>query len=230
MVGIVLTEYDWDWSRRRTRVQACARVEPELRARPQALCGVPVVRRPLRRSHRRSAAGPSARSAGRRDEFAARFVLYRARRYEDALAALQPAIELDPDHPTPYLAQGLALSMLGRHAEAIAALEKGVETSKRSTEMLAQLALACGRAGLTDRANKLLSELEARAGSQHVSPFAFALVHTGLGDPGKAMAALERAYQQREWYLCVLKVDPIFDPLRGDPRFQDLLRRLHLPG
>ena len=157
-------------------------------------------------------------------------VLYRARQYDDALEALEQAIELDPNHPMPYLPQGLALSMLGRHDEAIAALEKGVAASGRSSEMLAQLALAHGRAGRTSRARALLSELRARSRMQHVSPFAFALVHTGLGERGTAIEALEEAYRHREWLLCVLKTEPIFDPLRGDPRFDDLLRRIDLPS
>jgi hypothetical protein len=55
-------------------------------------------------------------------------------------------------------------------------------------------------------------------------------VYTGLGEWGTAIEALERAYQHREWYLCVLKTEPTFDPLRGDPRFQDLLRRVNLPS
>ena len=75
----------------------------------------------------------------------------------------------------------------------------------------------------------MLSELNVRAETQHVSPFAFALAHTGVGDTERAIEALEQAYSTREWYLCVMKIEPILDPLRGNPRFQDLLRRLELP-
>jgi tetratricopeptide (TPR) repeat protein len=156
-------------------------------------------------------------------------VLYRARKYEDALEVLRQATELDPDHPMPYLPRGLALSMLGRHAEAVAVLEQGATASGRSSEMLAQLAGAYGRAGDVRRARGLLSELEARARVQHVSPFAFSLVYTGLGETDKAVDALEAAFRQREWYLCVLKTEPIFDALRGNARFQGLVRRLNLP-
>jgi TolB-like protein/DNA-binding winged helix-turn-helix (wHTH) protein/Flp pilus assembly protein TadD len=229
-LGIVLTEYDWDWAGADRAFRRALELNPNFAHAHKLYAEY------LSYVGRFGEAITEARLARQLDPLAVvtnslvGFVLYRARDYEDALAALQPAIELDPNHPTPYLARGLALSMLGRHADAIAALEKGVEASQRSTEMVAQLALALGRAGRIDRARTLLSELEARAQSQHVSPFAFALAHTGLGDSEKAIAALERAYQQREWYLCVLKVDPIFDPLRRDPRFQDLLRRLNLQG
>lgn len=76
-------------------------------------------------------------------------------------------------------------------------------------------------------ARAILSELGQRARSQYVSPFALALVHTGLGERQPAIASLERAYKEREWYLCVLKTEPTLDSLRPDPRFQDLLRRLN---
>jgi serine/threonine-protein kinase len=63
-----------------------------------------------------------------------------------------------------------------------------------------------------------------------VSPFFLAVAHTGLGESTAAIEWLERAYAERDWLVCVLKTDPIFDPLRGDPRFQDLLRRINFPA
>jgi TolB-like protein/DNA-binding winged helix-turn-helix (wHTH) protein/Tfp pilus assembly protein PilF len=225
-LGIILTEYDWEW----TAAERAFRRALELN--PNFAYAHKLYAEHLSYFGRFDEAIAEARLARRLDPLSVvtnslvGFVLYRARQYEGALEALQRAIELDPDHPTPYLPQGLALSMLGRHDEAIAALQNGVAVSGRDTEMLAQLALAYGRAGFTDRARTLLSELEARSELQHVSPFAFALAYTGLGEWEEAIDALERSYRHREWYLCVLKADPIFDPLREDPRFQDLLRRL----
>jgi TolB-like protein/DNA-binding winged helix-turn-helix (wHTH) protein/Tfp pilus assembly protein PilF len=157
-------------------------------------------------------------------------VLYRAREYDAALDVLKQATELDPNHPVPYLPRGLALSMMGRHDEAISALEKGLIASDRSSEMLAQLALAYGRAGLGTRARAMVTELQTRARTQHVSPFVFALAHLGAGEPDRALDALEAAYRSREWYLCVLKTEPVFDVLRGNARFEELLRQLHLPS
>jgi hypothetical protein len=84
------------------------------------------------------------------------------------------------------------------------------------------------RAGHTDKAHQVLSELSARAASGYISPFHFAIVHTGLGQGDQAMEWLEEAFRQRLWLLCVVKTDPIFDPLRSDQRFQALLRRMKL--
>jgi serine/threonine-protein kinase len=63
-----------------------------------------------------------------------------------------------------------------------------------------------------------------------VSPFSVALVHLALGDSQAALDWLERAYQERDWYLCVLKTEPILDPLRRERRFEDLVRRVNFPA
>jgi hypothetical protein len=66
-----------------------------------------------------------------------------------------------------------------------------------------------------------------RSETQYVSPFLFAVVQTGLRDREAALDSLEQGYRERLWLLCVLKTEPMFDPLREDPRFEDLLRRMH---
>jgi Tetratricopeptide repeat len=113
--------------------------------------------------------------------------------------------------------------------EALAALREGHALTPGSSEMVAQIAYAAARGGRRDEARALLNELLERSRKQHVSPFFFAVV-TGLGESAAAADWLERAYADRDWLLCVLKTDPIFDPLRGDARFQDLLRRMNFPA
>jgi len=228
-LGVIMTERDWDWTGAERAFRRALELDPNFAYAHKLYAEY------LSYVGRFNEAIAEARLARRLDPLSivtnslVGLVLYRARQYDQALEALQHAIELDPDHPMPYLPQGLALSMQGRHDVAIAALEKSVVASDRSSEMLAQLALAYGRAGRHDPARAILSELRARESTQHVSPFVFALVHTGLGEWRLAVEALEQAYQAREWYLCVLKTEPTLDPLRSDARFQDLLRRLNLP-
>ena len=157
-------------------------------------------------------------------------VLYRARRYDDAIAELKQAIELDSRHPLPYLPLGLAYLMKGMHAEAVAALEKGLALAPESSESVAQLAHVYGRGGATDRTRASLETLRQRSRQQHVSPFFMALAHLGLGDAEAALDWLERAHQDRDWYICLLKVEPILDPLRSNRRFQALLQRVQFPS
>jgi TolB-like protein/DNA-binding winged helix-turn-helix (wHTH) protein/Flp pilus assembly protein TadD len=227
-LGIILAEHDWDWTGAEREFRRAIELNPNFAYAHKLYA------EHLSYMGRFDEAIAEARLARRLDPLSVvanglvGLVLYRARQYESASEALERANELDPGHPLPYLPLGLALSMLERHDEAVAALEQGVAASARNSEMLAQLALVYGRAGRNDRARAVLAELERRAESQHVSPFALALVHTGLGDRDAAIGALESAYRAREWYLCVLKTEPTLDPLRPDPRYQDLLRKVDL--
>ena len=76
---------------------------------------------------------------------------------------------------------------------------------------------------------RILRELERRAKTGYVSPTSLARVHLGLGEKEKALSFLERAYEDRDISLVLLKVDWGYDPLRSDSRFQDLLRRMNFP-
>ena len=78
-------------------------------------------------------------------------------------------------------------------------------------------------------ARNVASELERLSKRQYVSAFAVAIPYAGLNDSDKAIAWLEHAYNERDPIMCMLKVFPWFDPLRSDPRFQDLLRRMNFP-
>lgn len=229
-LGIILSEYDWDWTgaerqfRRAIDLNANFAYAHKLYAEHLSYVG------------RFDEAIAEARLARQLDPLSmvtnalVGVVLYRARRYDEALAELKPTIEMDPDHPMPYLPQGLAYTMKGLHGEAVAALEKALALAPESSEMIAQLAHAHARAGQSQRARAALDELHERSRRQHVSPFSLALVYTGLGESKEALDWLERAYQDRDWYLCVIKTEPILDPLRRDRRFQDLLRRVNFPA
>ncbi len=76
---------------------------------------------------------------------------------------------------------------------------------------------------------EILQTLKQLSHSSHVSPASIALVYANLDDPDEAFAWLELAFEERAAYLRLLKVDPLFDPLRPDPRFQDLLERMNFP-
>jgi TolB-like protein/Tfp pilus assembly protein PilF len=229
-LGIILSEYDWDWAgaeqhfRRAIDLNANFAYAHKLYAEYLSYVG------------RFDEAIAEARLARQLDPLSivtnalVGVVLYRARRYDEALAELKQTIDMDPDHPMPYLPQGLAYTMKGMHAEAVGALERGLALTPDSTEMIAQLAHAHARAGALARTRAALEELRTRSRQGHVSPFSFALVHVGLGERQEAIDWLERAYQDRDWYLCVLKTEPILDALRPDRRFQDLLRRLNFPA
>jgi Tfp pilus assembly protein PilF len=155
-------------------------------------------------------------------------IAYFARQYEDAIRQLQKILELDPKFPVPYWGMAMCFEQQKKYPEALAQFEKGIELSGRGANGIASLAHAYGLAGQDSEAKKILVELKERSRSKYVSSYQFAVIYLGLGQNERAIAALEDAYRERSTLLGYLKMDPRFDPLRSDARFQDLLSRIHL--
>jgi TolB-like protein/DNA-binding winged helix-turn-helix (wHTH) protein/Tfp pilus assembly protein PilF len=156
------------------------------------------------------------------------FILTNARRYDEAIEQLRRAIELDPTDYRPYWFLGIAYATDRRFDEAIATSEKAVALSNRSPSTLGAMAMCYGLAGRKAEANKALEELLKINPRRYVTPVALVHVYIGLGDKERTFAWLEKAYQERAYMMAYLKVIPIADQLRSDPRFDDLLRRTGL--
>src|SRR5262245_33859369 len=157
------------------------------------------------------------------------FVLRYARRYDEAIEQLRRVITLDPNDYLTHWYLGMAYANDRRFEEAIATSEKAVALSGRAPGALGVLGMCYGLAGRKVEANKTLDELLELNRRRYVTPAAVAWVYTGLGDKDRAFAWLEKAYQERSYFMAFLKVEPMADPLRSDPRFDDLLRRMRLP-
>lgn len=157
------------------------------------------------------------------------FLLENARRYNEAIAQLRSVIEMDPNHYQAYWILGHTYAANKQFDEAIAASQKAVDLSGRTPGALAILGLAYGLADRKAEANKVLDELLKLNKTRYVTPAALVNVYIGLGDKDKAFEWLEKAFQEKSNYVAYLKVFPIADPLRSDPRFSDLLRRVGLP-
>ena len=157
------------------------------------------------------------------------FLLENARRYDEAIAQLRSVIEMDPNHYSAYWMLGHTYAANKQFDEAIAASEKAVDLSQRTPGALGILGLAYGLANRKAEANRVLDELVELNKTRYVTPAAFVNVYIGLGDKDKAFEWLDKAVQERSNYVAYLKVFPIADPLRSDPRFADLLRRVGLP-
>ena len=114
----------------------------------------------------------------------------------------------------------------GMYREALAEFEKLPETRRDVYQ-----AYVHARLGELSQALRTLDELKAPSKQRSVpaSPFSFAVIYLGLGEKDQAFAWLEKAYKERSFGLLRLEVDPLWDPLRSDPRFADLLRRIGLP-
>jgi tetratricopeptide (TPR) repeat protein len=117
---------------------------------------------------------------------------------------------------------------MGRYDEAIAVLERAVTLQEGSAETTAALATAHALAYRRPQAEALLADLERRSREAYVSPALLAQVHLGLTDHAAALERLEEAAARRTADLVWLKVHPIYDPVRGHPRFRALLERTGL--
>ncbi len=153
---------------------------------------------------------------------------YYARQYDEAIAQLEKTINLEPHFLIAYLWLGQAFEQKKMYAEAIETFQKGMSKTERHPILVASLGRAYALAGERDKANKALNELREMSKRRYVSPYLFTVVYVGLGDKEQALAWLEKAYEERTFFLIWLKVEPRFDSLRDDARYKDLLRRIGL--
>jgi len=153
-------------------------------------------------------------------------VYLNARRYDEAIAQLRKTIEIDPRFYLAHYYLGQALQLKGQRTEAITEYQKAVELDD-DPEALAYLGQAYARAGQRDEAQKILAHLREEAKSRYVSGYAMALMFMGLGDKEQAIDALERAYREGAGNdLFTIRVDPMLDDLRGEPRFEALAEKI----
>jgi TolB-like protein/Tfp pilus assembly protein PilF len=153
-------------------------------------------------------------------------LLYRARRYDESIAQCQTALEIDPNYPNALWFMALALEQRGQLTESIAKLKQAVNLST-GPHYRALLARAYALAGERTQALNILDELRALSQQRYVSPFDIAVIYVGLNDLSSAFQWLEDAYRHRVFRIIELTL-PMFDSLRPDPRWQDLVRRIGL--
>jgi TolB-like protein/predicted Ser/Thr protein kinase len=156
------------------------------------------------------------------------WALYYARRFDESIEELSNIVASDPEFSLSYLWLAADFSAKRMWGEAIAASQKFVELSAESVIGLAVLGSVYGAAGMKDEALKTLERLDKLPKDRYVGPLFRAMVWTGLGEKNKALENLEKAYEERESSMAWLKVWPIFDSLRSEPRFQALLKKMNL--
>jgi len=152
------------------------------------------------------------------------FILYCARRYDESVLQLRSVQDLDPNF-RPNLIYGV-YAQKGMFAEIYSQLDS--EPAVDAPWYWSTAAYLDGRAGRTQQANHALQKLVEFDRVQPLNPMVMVPAYLGTGDHERAIALLEKAYVQHSNELVGLKVDPSYDPLRKDPRFQELIRRVGL--
>jgi TolB-like protein/Tfp pilus assembly protein PilF len=224
------TVYNWDWAAAERAVTRAVDLAPgdgrphqyyaallmALRRFPEAIVQAEAYRR-------LDPASPIAASNLAR-------VLYRARRFDDAIATFQKAIELDPSYGPTYARLADVYVEQKRFDDALKTLDRGQQVFGRSRRQIDGYAFTYAVAGRRPEAEALVKELAARAESSDQETYSLAQVETALGRPDEAFKWLNRAFEQHSATLWLVNGELKFDPLRADPRFQDLLRRMNLPS
>lgn len=146
-----------------------------------------------------------------------------ARAREQALKVL----EMEHEFPAALHIFGLASEQLGEHSEAVASFERASILTGSHQTIQASLAHVHARQGRRDIAAAILGELQKVSAQQYVSPYYIALIHAGMGEKLKAIEWLEKAFAEHDVWMIWLNREPRWDPLRNDPRFRDILRRMN---
>ncbi len=150
-----------------------------------------------------------------------------ARRYDEAIAELNKVLEMDASYDFTQVTLGYTFAGKGMYKEAIDAYHQAVTLGDDTPSTQIYLGAAYARSGDIDKANEILRTL--LSGEEYVSAGELAILYGALGDKEAAFASLEKGYVGHDLQLQFLYADPAFDPLRDDPRFQDLLRRVGFP-
>jgi tetratricopeptide (TPR) repeat protein len=154
------------------------------------------------------------------------WIYLNARRYDEAETQVRKTLEIDANFFLAHFYLGSVLQVKGRIAQAIPEFQKAFDLN-HDLYALAMLGNAYARNGQTEEARKVLAQLNEEAKLRYVAPYALALALLGLGEKEQAFAELERAYQTHDTnYLFVIKTDPLLDDLRGDPRFEALVKKV----
>jgi tetratricopeptide (TPR) repeat protein len=136
---------------------------------------------------------------------------------------------MDPNSGFVHWALGQALLAQGKYDEAVAELKKSIPLSGESPNEPVELARAYALSGRRDEARKILEELKSLSARKQVAPSVLAAIYGALGDKAQAFELFERVFKERDVILVLLNVEPMFDPLRSEPRFAELASGVGLP-
>jgi TolB-like protein len=153
---------------------------------------------------------------------------YWGRDYERAVQESKRAMELDPDYFMPHFILGRAYARLGKASEALAELKHKAASAEDIPLMAAALGLAYGTGGQTKQTQKIVQTFAAYAKKRYIPATYFGMLYAGLGDWAQALDWLEKAYEERADGLTWINVEPMFDGLRQQPRFQALVKKMGL--
>ncbi len=153
-------------------------------------------------------------------------IFYYQRQYDQAIEQYKKILELEPNSGFAYWWLGNVYVQKGMFEDAVAAYQKSIPLSGDSPDEPTGLAYAYALSGNKKAALQIIEELKQRSHKSYISPVLIAVVYIGLNEKEQAFEWLEKGFAERDSFLTSLKVEPIFDPLRSDSRYSELIRRI----
>ena len=154
-------------------------------------------------------------------------VLMYARRFDEALEQARKTYELDPNHVGALAWLAHTYNAKGMYKESLAVSDQNKGLASWQPRAMRGISYAIG--GQREAAMRIVNEWKETEKDGYVMIYWLAATYAQLGDKDSAFAELEKSYQHRDWFLQRLKTDPFMDPLHGDPRYKEMLKRLNLP-
>jgi eukaryotic-like serine/threonine-protein kinase len=229
MQAMVLLQYDWDWTAAEREFRRAIQIDPNY-------------------ALGRSFLAWYLAAMGRFDESIAEdkraleldplspavnadlgWDLYMARRYDEAIDQLRKAIDLEPNYWVSRVLLGRCYEQKGKQKEAVEEFEKARHIENSIPEVLAALGHGYAMSGRKAEAMQIIRDLQERSKKEFVPSFSIATIYLGLGMKEEAIEHIVKAYQEGSYYMIYLKVDPLLDSVRSDPRFVDVMRGVGHP-
>ena len=157
------------------------------------------------------------------------YVWWDLHQYDKAIAQGIKGLELDPNFAETHQQLGQAYEQLGKYKEATAEMRKAVDLSGRRVMVLSALGHILAVSGDRQGALQVLAEFQKASRQRFVPAFDSAMIYAGIGEKDRTFALLEKAYQENSSWLFNMNHDPRLAPLRSDPRFRELVRKVGLP-
>jgi len=229
-LGLIEFYYDWNWQQAEQEFQRAIELNPSYATTHQWYSHY------LRAMGRLPEALQQAQQAQQSDPLSLSINTTLAARYRDlhefkqALDVVQRTLELDPNFAPGHELLASVYEQQGDFQSDITELKKASTLSKDNPTSLAHLGRAYALSGNQDEARKIAEQLKQTARQHYVPAWDMAVLFAAMGDADTAFRWLEESYTKRESQMPFLKVDYRIDPLRPDPRFQNMLRRVRLPG
>lgn len=228
-VAVVELFFQWDWTAAERAFRSALSLDPDYADAHQRYAVLMIVLRRFDEARAALARAQALDPLSRIIATIAGYPAYYERDYESAIRQFRLALQMDPNFSMAHFRLGLALAQQGQFDAALDELHISKQLSN-DRDVVAALGRVHAMRGDRAAAHAALEELGARSKDTFVTSYARAAIHAALGDTGAALDWLERALEERSYWLIYLNVDPALDAIRSDPRFAAVPQRAGLPG